>query len=124
VSKLAAGMSLRKFEHSLFPKLLGRSDPLERAFTALELSAPHAFHASARSLVRWSESGRLPEMMRSLPCPACYVYGRRNHSKLSLDALDAVERQAIPDSGHFPMNENPSVFYAFLAAWLKKNDIV
>lgn len=124
VSKLAAGMSLRKFEHVLFPKLLGRGEPLERAFTALELTAPHAFHASARSLVGWAESGRLPEMMRSLPCPACYVYGRRNHSKLSLDALDAVERQAIPDSGHFPMNENPAVFYGFLGAWLKKRGVV
>ncbi len=124
VSKLAAGMSLRKFEHSLFPKLLGRTEPLERAFTALELTAPLAFHASARSLVRWSESERLPGMLRSLPCPTCYVYGRRNHSKLSLEVLEGVERQAIPDSGHFPMNENPSFFYASLAEWLKRRNIV
>ncbi len=120
VSKLAAAMSLRKFEDSLFPRLQDRTAPMDRAFTAMEMTTPYAFHESSRSLVRWSESGRLAKMFRSLPCAKLYIYGRRNHGQVPLALLEGVERHSVPDSGHFPMNENPPAFYTILSEWLDR----
>jgi pimeloyl-ACP methyl ester carboxylesterase len=78
--------------------------------------APAAVHESARSLVEWSDSGKLLGWYRALPRTA-YLYGalgdRADHL---VPLLDESTTFAIPDSGHFPMVDNPVALYSALAA--------
>ena len=119
VSKVVCGMTRERFENEFFPRLKGRTPPLERAFTSLELARPEAFYKSSCSLVRWSESGELLQRFQGLDVPKLYVHGRRSKDLGALSRLQGVEVASIPESGHFPMNENPKVFYKTLGFWLQ-----
>jgi len=121
VSKVAAGMTQRHFEQNFFPDYTTRTPPLHRAFLALELAGPHAFYKAADSLWSWARSGKLLQAFLELHCPRLYIFGRRNKNLPVLERFEGVagvERCAVPDSGHFPMNENPGLFYEKLANWL------
>lgn len=81
-------------------------------------SDPRAFTESARSLVTWSDSGRLLRRFLTLPCRTSYFYGERNRQLPVLSRLGAVPAVMIGRSGHFLMNENPEEFCAKLAAFI------
>ncbi len=119
VSRLAAGMTRKRFEEEFFPSLRTRTPPLHRAFMALELASPRAFLASAESLWHWSRSEKLLQLYLALEVPRLYIHGRRDKGIPVLERLGDLPRRAVPDSGHFPMNENPAAFYRELAAWLE-----
>lgn len=114
VSRVVAGMTPRHFEQKFFPEFKTRTPPLHRAYLALELAADHAFYRTADSLWSWARSGKLLEMFLEIDVPKCYYHGRRNKNLPILEHLEGVEKRAIPDSGHFPMNENPHEFFTLL----------
>ncbi|MCS7481530.1 alpha/beta fold hydrolase [Umezawaea endophytica] len=78
--------------------------------------APAAVHESSRSLVEWADSGKLLGWYRALP-RAAHLYGalgdRAGHL---VPLLDESTTFAIPDSGHFPMVDNPGALHSALAA--------
>jgi pimeloyl-ACP methyl ester carboxylesterase len=77
--------------------------------------APWAVHDSARSLVEWSDSGKLLELFSALDSRA-YLYGERGDRLAHLlPLLSARETFAIPNVGHFPMVDNPTALYATLS---------
>lgn len=121
VSKVAAGMTQRHFEQQFFPDYKTRTPPLHRAFLALELAGSHSFYKSADSLWSWARSGKLLQSFLELRRPRLYLFGRSNKNLPVLERLEVaadIERSAVPDSGHFPMNENPGRFYEMLAQWV------
>lgn len=118
VSRFVCNMSRDRFENEFFARLKKRTPPLERAFTALELSRPRAFYESSCSQVRWSDSETLLTTMLELNAPRLYIHGRRSKDLGALHRLEGVDKASIPESGHFPMNENPNVFYATWGNWL------
>ena len=69
-----------------------------------------AFYRSSRSLVEWSRSGRLLDKFISLPCRKVYLYGSKNSSLRVIGLLGNIEPVEIPESGHFPMCDNPGAF--------------
>jgi pimeloyl-ACP methyl ester carboxylesterase len=83
-----------------------------------ERSSPAGFIRSARSLVAWSDSGRLLPMFLALGCPKIYVYGEKNRAMPVLQKLAGVRAVGIPGSGHFPMIDNPAAFYDAVADFL------
>ena len=79
---------------------------------------PLAFRRSASSLVRWAGSGEMLPRFSRLPCPAWFVYGSDNRHLAELRELPAAQTVAIAGAAHFPMHDNPALFYTTLAGLL------
>ncbi len=76
-----------------------------------EESTPTAIYESAKSLVEWSDSGKLLEIFKALTCKKCYFFGEENKGMPVLEKLDFVPKYMISKSGHGMMTENPEEFY-------------
>lgn len=79
---------------------------------------PRALHGIARSLVDWSDSGRLLKLFTSQPAPA-YLHGSDSDLDYLWPSLDGVPVSAIAGSGHFPMVDNPSDFWQAVAGAIR-----
>lgn len=80
---------------------------------------PKAFWLSAKSLLSWSESGKLLPMFNGLKSNKMYIYGEKSGKPKVLQGLDkTIKTVEISDSGHFPMNDNPDEFYKELVSFL------
>jgi pimeloyl-ACP methyl ester carboxylesterase len=75
---------------------------------------PAALHQTARSLVEWSDSGKLLDWFRSLSRKA-YLYGEDEDKQYLLPRLAKEPVYSIANAGHFVMIDNPIRFYAVLA---------
>jgi pimeloyl-ACP methyl ester carboxylesterase len=80
---------------------------------------PQAMHQSARSLVRWSDSGELLLRFKRLTCRKCYIWGEKNGSMPVLRRLEGVATYMIPRSGHGMMTDNPEDFYSTLVDFIR-----
>ena len=114
LSRPAAQASFSEFKNHYLPGLLEllSAAPLVRDF--VEAASPLAFYKSAVSLVRWSDSEELLSRFRNLACPKLYVYGEQNAHMPILRRLKNIPTRMIPESGHFPMLDNPDPTYAAL----------
>lgn len=113
LSRRTAEMDLALFRDQKFARLKARArtaeDPGLRAWAGwVEACPAEAFHASARSLVAWSDGGALLETFRSLAVPKAYVTGERSANPAVLARLAEIERVPIADCGHFVMTEKPA----------------
>jgi pimeloyl-ACP methyl ester carboxylesterase len=121
LSRRTAEMDLALFRDAKFDRLKARAraaedpglraaeDPGLRAWAGwVEACPAEAFHASARSLVAWSDGGALLDIFRSLDLPKAYVFGERSANPAVLARLGAIERVPIADCGHFVMTEKPA----------------
>lgn len=71
---------------------------------------PVALHELARSLVEWSDSGKLLDLLKSQK-RAVYLHGDQDPKDYLLHQLGDIEIRAIADSGHFMMLDNPAAFF-------------
>jgi pimeloyl-ACP methyl ester carboxylesterase len=83
-------------------------------------AAPDALHAAARSLVEWSDSGKLLEQFNSIK-KMVFLYGERDDRGYLLPQIEDAAIAAVPDAAHFMMVDNPAAFYGILAAALDQN---
>lgn len=81
-------------------------------------AAPEAMHAAARSLVKWSESGKLLERFTAVGKNA-FLYGARDDKGYLLPLIRESAVTAVPGAGHFMMVDQPQTFYRLLAAVLE-----
>lgn len=81
-----------------------------------DASDADAIRKSAQSIVSWSDSGKLLLMFSGLATKA-YVYGEKSkrNKKVTLSKLAENEAYKVSSSGHFPMLDNPAVFYEIIA---------
>jgi pimeloyl-ACP methyl ester carboxylesterase len=119
LSRRSAEMDLELFRGEKFARLKARArasdDPGLRAWAGwAEACTAEAFHASAKSLVAWSDSGRLLEMYRALTVPTLYVYGARSAIPEVLAAVEGMATHEVADCGHFVMLERPAELAAVL----------
>lgn len=79
------------------------------------MAAPAAIHGSARSLVKWSESGKLLQFFNAIGHRA-YCYGTEG-DRIShlLPCLDRTDTYPIAGSGHFPMVDNATELYDIIS---------
>jgi len=113
LSRRTAETDLELFRDQKFTRLKARAgdahDPTLRAWADWVAACPaEAFHTAARSLVAWSDSGKLLEIFRGLPVAKAYVYGEKSANPDVLAHLENVPRYRIPDCGHFVMIEKPA----------------
>ncbi len=123
LSRRSADMSLALFRDEKFARLKSRAreadDPGLRAWADWAEACPaEAFHAAARSVVAWSDSGRLLEMFRELAVPKLYVCGDRSAVPEVLACIPDIPKCEVADCGHFIMLERPAEFAAVLAEFL------
>lgn len=78
---------------------------------------PLALHESARSLVEWSDNGKLLDLFHAMENTS-YVYGTRDSKEYLMPYLGRSSSYRIPRAGHFVMLDNPRAFYSTLASIL------
>jgi len=72
---------------------------------------PQAFYRSAVSLVKWSDSGELGAIFKSLDCAKAYIHGELSANMAVISRLEGIECIEIPKAGHFVMTDAPGVFH-------------
>jgi pimeloyl-ACP methyl ester carboxylesterase len=81
-------------------------------------AAPEAMHAAAKSLVEWSDSGKLLEQFNSIRTRA-FLYGERDDKSYLLPRIEDAAIAVVPAAAHFMMVDNPAAFYRILATALE-----
>jgi pimeloyl-ACP methyl ester carboxylesterase len=77
-------------------------------------------HAAAKSLVEWSDSGKLLEQFNSIRTRA-FLYGELDDKAYLLPRIEDATIAAVPAAAHFMMVDNPAAFYRILAAALESS---
>lgn len=120
VSRDVASQSRTEFSGEGFPRFLaglrrsGRSD-LQTWARWCEPADATALHELARSLVDWSDSGRLLDLFNSLAGKA-YIHGDEGDAgRYVLPRLRGARTYRIAAAGHFLMTDQPTAFYRTLA---------
>lgn len=119
LSRRTAETELAPFRDEKFGRLKARAreadDAILRQWAGWADACPaEAFHASARSLVAWSDSGELLDMFRALSVPKAYVSGQYSANPDVLRRLDGIAKYRIASCGHFPMLEKPAALARIL----------
>lgn len=83
-----------------------------------EQADPQALHEIARSLVDWSDSGKLLDMFCRLDCKA-YIYGEREPKDYLLPQLTGLPVFRVSATGHFIMIDKQQAFYALVSDILR-----
>lgn len=109
ISRKTIEIPFEEFRDSVFDKIRSKGPQPWRRLSAK--TDPWAFYKSCESLVAWSDSGRLLDIFEHLEARKLYVYGDENSDMEILGRLGGIRKSAIPDSGHFVMNDNPREFY-------------
>lgn len=116
LSRSIAATAFAEYEARAFPRQ--REEFRDHAELRFGETTPLAVHRSARSLVQWSDSGRLLERFGKLACRKAYFWGEEDRAMPVLDRLQGIETIMIPRSGHGMMTDNPSAFYRALAGFV------
>lgn len=77
-------------------------------------TSPLAFYRSARSLVDWSDNGKVTGLYESLRHKV-YVHGDHGEISPVMESMPKDEVYSIPQSGHFMMVDNPQVYYKVIS---------
>jgi pimeloyl-ACP methyl ester carboxylesterase len=119
IAQQSLGQFVSKGHSELCAALRDSAGPAARAWALWCASAaPDAMHAAARSLVEWSESGKLLEQFCAVKKTA-FLYGERDDRAYLLPLIGESAVAAVPDAGHFMMVDNHRAFYRLLAAALE-----
>ena len=118
VAAEASRISEADFERQFMQGFRRRVGTDSRVAFDADHADPLAFQRSASSLVRWAGSGEMLPRFSRLPCPAWFVYGSDNRHLAELRELPAARTVAIAGAAHFPMHDNPALFYTTLAGLL------
>lgn len=115
VSRKTAKQSAAEFEASgfdTFLKILGESEEgsFHKWASWYAASSKSAIHRSSRSLVKWSDSGKLLEDFNRLPNKA-FIHGDKTDISHLTSSFEDVDVFSISNSGHFMMLDNPAEFY-------------
>lgn len=116
VSRTILSVPFDEFHSDFYTSVEDRFRNFGDGYAAVESTTAEALYRSAESLVSWVASGTLIKQFLHLPCSAAYFYGDRNREHPVFDAISKVRKIEIPNSGHFPMNDNTS---DFCNAWIK-----
>ncbi|HWZ65391.1 MAG TPA: alpha/beta hydrolase [Patescibacteria group bacterium] len=73
-------------------------------------ASPSAIHATARSVVQWSDSGKLLGIFNNLENKT-YIYGDEEPKDYLLPRFENVSVRYLPGLKHFMMIENPRIFF-------------
>lgn len=124
-SRRVAETELRLFRDEKFARMRARAcdsdDVVVRAWAGwMEACPAEALHASARSLVAWSDGGELLEIFRALGAPKAYICGENSAIPEVLARLEGIATYRIAECGHFAMIEKPAELSRLLGLVLSR----
>ncbi|MBU0991488.1 MAG: alpha/beta hydrolase [Proteobacteria bacterium] len=122
ISRESSRVSFETFATNLYKKTRNPIWNTDYRLFSLESASPLAFYKSAKSLVSWSDSGKLLKKFQNLKCRKAYVYGAKNSNARVLKKLDGIQTLGISGSGHFAMNDNAPEFYEKIAQLIMKQE--
>lgn len=116
VSRETAGQTRDRFLQHGYQEFLHRlqasDDQGELAWATWYVKAdPVALHELARSLVEWTDSGKLLDFLKAQK-KAVYLHGDQDSKDYLLPELGGTGTRVIANSGHFMMVDNPSAFFS------------
>lgn len=120
LSRRVAAVPYGEFAEDMLPALKRRAAAYGPGRFDFERASALAVYRSADSLVTWSDSGKLLQRFRDLPCRKAYVFGDEHDDMPVLDRLRDVETVRMAHSGHFVMHDNPQEFCACLDRLLER----
>lgn len=82
-------------------------------------ASPGATHATARSVVEWSDSGKLLEIFNGLENKT-YIYGDEEPKSYLLPRFKHVDVRYLPGLKHFMMVESPKIFFTAISEVLNR----
>ena len=118
VSRKTAAQDETKFVEHGFSQLHRRFPDWPEGYVSIGSCTPTAFYRSACSLVSWTDSGLLLEKFQQFPDAKCYMHGDQSANFDTINSLGGIQTICIPDSGHFPMVDNPDSFCQAIASFL------
>lgn len=116
-SREVSRVSYDVFVSELLPEFKRSSE--NWVMNGLNTVSPYAFHESAKSLVAWSDSGKLLRAFHDLSCRKVYIYGEQNADHPTVATVEGISRIEIKRAGHFVMNDNPDQFYSELLRFIR-----
>lgn len=119
ITRGTATQSVKEYEQhgfNNFLKILTTSDRKDFHQWAewYRRASPYATHETARSVVEWSDSGKLLEIFNNLPNKS-YLYGDEEPKDYLLPKFKDVDVRYLPGLKHFMMVEDPKTFFATIA---------
>jgi len=125
LSRRAAESGFRDFLEQDFKKLLEKAslaeDETVRSWAAWSKRCdPKAYHGACKSLVAWSDSGKLLDRYKRLAVPKAYVYGEKSANPAVLRKLDGERCIRIDGAGHFIMQERPNTLFDLVARIIRE----
>jgi pimeloyl-ACP methyl ester carboxylesterase len=102
-----------------------RSPGLKNYYHNISRAYPRALYLSSVSLVRESCEGQLDQRFLALPVQKWYVFGENSINLVTKTFLDQhnIPYFIVPESGHFMMDDQPSLFYKMLLDALEHGNI-
>lgn len=124
LSRRAAETPFEDFARGKFARMVAAAAEADEADRRLwagwaALADPRVFHAACRSLVQWSDSGRLLERFLGLTARKLYVCGARSANEAVLSRLGGVAVRRVARCGHFAMAEDADAFYGIVGEALR-----
>jgi len=124
LSRKPLKVSFEEFNNKVFNKLksavrMSKDQGSTLWLTWCEKADIFAYYYTSRSLVEWSESGKLLTIFKKLKANKAYIYGAYNSEMKIFDRLNRIRQIPISHSGHFCMINNPKEFYTTLTEVLK-----
>lgn len=119
------GKRFEEFKDTLRKTVQETPSPgLENYYQNISRVYPHALYLSSVSLVKESCQGNLKERFLALPVKKWYVFGENSMNRSSRSFLDAnnIPYFIVPESGHFMMDDRPSLFYRMLFEAIEKGE--
>ncbi len=116
-SRGVASVSYDVFVSEILPEFRRSSNTWMK--NGLDMANPYAFHESAKSLVSWSDSGKLLRAFHNLECRKIYIYGDENADHPTVASVEGVSKIKIESAGHFVMSDNPGEFYSELLGFIR-----
>jgi pimeloyl-ACP methyl ester carboxylesterase len=120
ISRRIAGESSARFASSGYSTFLTQLQASKRKdlrswahwYSAAD---PLAVHESARSLVEWSDSGKLLQTFLDLAVSKTYIFGGEENKSHVVPRLADCRTVRIDNAGHFVMIDRPKEFYNALS---------
>ncbi|MCH8247477.1 MAG: alpha/beta hydrolase [Bacteroidetes bacterium] len=116
-SREVSNVSFEVFVSELLPEFKRSSETWVK--NGLESVSPFAFYESAKSLVSWSDSGKLLRAFHELSFRKVYIYGEHNADHPTVATVAGISNIEIKRAGHFVMNDSPDQFYNELSNFIR-----
>ncbi|MCB0324581.1 MAG: alpha/beta hydrolase [Bdellovibrionales bacterium] len=122
-SRKVAELSFADFQGGYYSELKASLASCEEPSAALRRTAldsipDHVFYETSKSIISWSESGKLLQAFSESEVPRCLIIGERSHYTARPEA-EHLQTHTIRNAGHFMIQDNPEQTLGIVRSFLR-----